>query len=66
MVEVTTLANPGLLAAAAILLAQAAAAQPATTTPTINIVAAENFYGDVAQQVAGAGVPQADDVVPTG
>ena len=54
MVEVTTLANPGLLAAAAILLAQAAAAQPATTTPTINIVAAENFYGDVAQQVAGA------------
>jgi zinc/manganese transport system substrate-binding protein len=47
------LANPGLLAAVAILLAQTAAAQPATTT-AINIVAAENFYGDVAQQVAGA------------
>jgi zinc/manganese transport system substrate-binding protein len=46
------LANPGLLAAVAILLAQTAAAQPARTT--FNIVAAENFYGDVAQQVAGA------------
>ncbi len=46
------MANPGLLAAVAILLAQTAAAQPVPTT--INIVAAENFYGDVAQQVAGA------------
>jgi len=34
--------------AAAALLAKPAAAQP-----TINLVAAENFYGDVAQQVAG-------------
>ena len=47
------MANPGFLAAVAILLAQTTAAQPATTT-AINIVAAENFYGDVAQQVAGA------------
>jgi len=36
----------------AILLAGGAAAQPASTT--ISIVAAENFYGDVAQQVAGS------------
>jgi zinc/manganese transport system substrate-binding protein len=40
--------------AAAMVLAVPAAAQPAS--PTINIVAAENFYGDVAQQVAGPGV----------
>src|ERR1700731_3818643 len=43
------MAKPGLLAAIALLLACPAAAQPAA----INIVAAENFYGDVAQQIAG-------------
>jgi zinc/manganese transport system substrate-binding protein len=37
--------------AAVILLTGPAAAQPATTA--ISIVAAENFYGDVAQQLAG-------------
>lgn len=37
--------------AAAILLTPPTVAQPAATT--INIVAAENFYGDVAQQLAG-------------
>jgi len=37
--------------AAAVLLARPAAAQPASAT--ISIVAAENFYGDVAQQLAG-------------
>ena len=37
--------------AAATLLARSASAQPASAT--INIVAAENFYGDVAQQLAG-------------
>jgi zinc/manganese transport system substrate-binding protein len=42
----------GLFMAIAVLLAGTAAAQPATTT--IGIVAAENFYGDVAQQLAGA------------
>jgi zinc/manganese transport system substrate-binding protein len=39
--------------AAAILLTRPIMAQPAA--PTINIVAAENFYGDVAQQLAGPG-----------
>jgi hypothetical protein len=37
---------------AAVLLTRAAEAQPAF--PTISIVAAENFYGDVARQVAGS------------
>jgi zinc/manganese transport system substrate-binding protein len=37
---------------AAILLTRAAEAQPALAT--ISIVAAENFYGDVARQVAGS------------
>ena len=37
--------------AIAVLAIRTAVAQPAT--PTINIVAAENFYGDVAQQLAG-------------
>ncbi len=37
--------------AAAVLLARPAAAQPASAT--ISIVAAENIYGDVAQQLAG-------------
>jgi zinc/manganese transport system substrate-binding protein len=36
---------------AALVLGMPAAAQPAS--PNINIVAAENFYGDVARQVAG-------------
>lgn len=43
------MANPGLLAVVALLLAGPAAAQSAS----INIVAAENFYGDVAQQIVG-------------
>jgi zinc/manganese transport system substrate-binding protein len=42
-----------LLAALASLLAQPAAAQ--TQPPGLNIVAAENFYGDVATQLAGPG-----------
>jgi zinc/manganese transport system substrate-binding protein len=41
-----------LLAAVAVLLVDPAAAQPAPAT--VAIVAAENFYGDVAQQIAGA------------
>jgi zinc/manganese transport system substrate-binding protein len=44
--------NLALCIAAAVLLARPAAAQPAPPAPTI--VAAENFYGDVAQQVAGS------------
>jgi zinc/manganese transport system substrate-binding protein len=40
-----------LCVAAAVLLALPAVAQPAS--PAVSIVAAENFYGDVAQQVAG-------------
>ena len=36
------------------LLARAASAQPGPLPHPISIVAAENFYGDVAQQVAGA------------
>ncbi len=43
------MANPVLLIAVALLLACPAAAQ----SRAINIVAAENFYGDVAQQIAG-------------
>jgi zinc/manganese transport system substrate-binding protein len=43
--------NPALCIAAGILLTGPAAAQPATAT--ISMVAAENFYGDVAQQLAG-------------
>jgi zinc/manganese transport system substrate-binding protein len=46
------MAKFGLLMVVAALLAGPAAAQNAPTT--IGIVAAENFYGDVAQQLAGA------------
>jgi zinc/manganese transport system substrate-binding protein len=46
------MAKLGPVMAIAMLLAGPAVAQPAPTT--IGIVAAENFYGDVAQQLAGA------------
>ncbi len=42
---------PPMAAAAVLLLAGAASAQ---TTPPLRVVAAENFYGDVAAQLAGA------------
>ena len=43
----------GLCVAALACLARMAAAQ--SPTPTVSIVAAENFYGDIAQQIAGPG-----------
>ena len=48
------MAWPGLCLAIGILLARTAAAQP--VIGPISIVAAENFYGDVAQQLGGAHV----------
>jgi zinc/manganese transport system substrate-binding protein len=48
----TIMLKLALCIAAAVLLTRAAEAQPAPAT--ISIVAAENFYGDVARQVAGS------------
>ncbi len=48
------MAKLGLIMAIALLLASPAAAQPVPPAPaTTSIVAAENFYGDVAEQLAG-------------
>src|SRR3569833_4455030 len=44
------------LSAAAVLLLAMGLAQPASAAGTISVVAAENFYGDLATQIGGAHV----------